>query len=291
MRKEYYIPAPIKGVVETIHPKYLADDACVFMRNYLTDEEKGIIVGRNALDFCKKYELTIKQVFPCIIKGTEYLMLETATASVRQVYYVKDIADAPTLVKDSLDLEQDVSFAVFKEKLWISNGMDNMLIWDGTTLQELTVHTFQVIKGQFLFTEQVAGADVRLWIFRAFSDPTLAYFSGLTDADGNLVFPEEASAWETENLFNYIYFGKGDGETITGVCDFKGEIFVFKENSLWKILGDNPNNYRPVKVFDNIGCSQPHTIVHRENDIVFTANDGHIYSFSGATIKKLTGQL
>lgn len=78
---------------------------------------------------------------------------------------------------------------------------------------------------------------------------------------------------------NYEYFGRGDGEEITGIASLPEYLVVFKKSRMFIIRGDfelkrlETSDYR-------IGCIDNKSIIRIENQVIFLSENGW-YSFNG----------
>ena len=77
----------------------------------------------------------------------------------------------------------------------------------------------------------------------------------------------QPASYPLENLRN-IY--PDDGDEITGLYDDIDGLLIFKKNSICKIYtSGSPENWRLVKLLDNIGCNEPYSIAKYGNDYYF----------------------
>jgi hypothetical protein len=81
---------------------------------------------------------------------------------------------------------------------------------------------------------------------------------------------------------NYEYFGKGDGEEITGIASLPDYLVVFKKNKIFTIAGDF--ELKRLEISDyRVGCISPYSIVKVGKQVVFLSENGW-YSFDGETL-------
>jgi len=94
----------------------------------------------------------------------------------------------------------------------------------------------------------------------------------------HVIFSEIAddSTWRDPEtgLDNLIIFGEYDGDEITGMVSAMGELFVFKNNSIWILYGTRPDNYEVKKLIDNLGCVAPGSLDSYHGSIVFVSAFG-----------------
>lgn len=76
-----------------------------------------------------------------------------------------------------------------------------------------------------------------------------------------------------------------DDDPITGLFALSNQLLIFKRDSLYRLLGDRPSNYRIVAV--DAPFRQPkHTACVRYADRLFFLTDGGLYFYDGQTVRK-----
>ena len=96
------------------------------------------------------------------------------------------------------------------------------------------------------------------------------FYGGMSNATSTLQF----SGPYTEDDFDT---GGGTiimGDVITGMKVFRDELFVFCENSIFKITGTSSSNFAKAEVAKGIGTLAHHSIQEIGGDIIFLAADG-----------------
>lgn len=105
---------------------------------------------------------------------------------------------------------------------------------------------------------------------RVFAANLLTDASGLSKSVDRLFFSEELAPlnWKTTN---FIDIGADQGQAITALRFFADQIIVFKEASIWGILGaDFQGITNQVYMIDGgYGCTAPGTIVEAGNGLLF----------------------
>lgn len=81
------------------------------------------------------------------------------------------------------------------------------------------------------------------------------------------------------NVLNYKEIYPDDGDEITGWVDQPDGVLVFKTNSVCKIYTQGAHeNWRVVKLVENLGCDEPNSISEVENRVYFM-NKKKVYRF------------
>jgi hypothetical protein len=89
---------------------------------------------------------------------------------------------------------------------------------------------------------------------------------------------------------DYKECNANDGQNDTGLIELSGDLFVFKENSIFIIRNSNPVN-NPEEVSKNIGCVCPHTITKADvpifggSVVFFYSGQGWAYLLPGGEVK------
>ncbi len=64
------------------------------------------------------------------------------------------------------------------------------------------------------------------------------------------------------------------GDTVVGLKTFRDVLYIFCRNSIWRLIGNNSNNYQLEAVTRSIGCISGDTIQEVAGDLIFLAPDG-----------------
>ncbi len=76
-----------------------------------------------------------------------------------------------------------------------------------------------------------------------------------------------------------------DSDPVTGLFALSNQLLIFKRDSLYRLLGDRPGNYRIQPV--NGAMRQPvHTGAARVGDVLFFLTGDGLYYFDGQTVRK-----
>lgn len=176
-----------------------------------------------------------------------------------------------------------VDFQVVKiasaEYLLVSSGNAQIVKWDGSAA---TATAFGSAEGLSDHPVQL----VELYYARLFAAGYGAYPSRLywSCAPGDERTIESwASVEESENAGGgHVEVGT-DSDPITGLFALSNQMLIFKRDSLYRLLGDRPSNYRILPV--NGSLMQPvHTACVRIGDVLYFLTEGGMYYFDGQTV-------
>ena len=96
------------------------------------------------------------------------------------------------------------------------------------------------------------------------------WYAGMSDATSTLHY----SGPYTEDDFDT---GGGTiivGDVVTGMKVFRDELFVFCEDSIFKITGTSTSNFAKAEVAKDVGTLSHHSIQELGGDLIFLAKDG-----------------
>jgi len=152
-----------------------------------------------------------------------------------------------------------VRYAQFIDYTYMVNGSGNDVVksYDGTTYG--TANTASLPKGDYIS----GGFDSRVWI--ASSPENKVYYSDQIPVGS-------AMAGGTE----FIYFSPGQGESITGIQEYKKALLVFMQNSIFRIYGPDVSDPYPAYF---VGTYSQESIVRGKDSLYFHHSTG-FYRYS-----------
>ena len=167
------------------------------------------------------------------------------------------------------------------EYLLIANGTARMAKWNG---ESDTAAAFGSSEG----LSDTAVNFVELYYARLFAagdaqNPSRLYYS---QAPGDTRTIENwTSAEESENVGGgFVEIGTSS-DPITGLFALSNQLLIFKRDSLYRLLGDRPGNFRIQPV--NGTMQQPvHTACVRAGDVLYFLTQGGMYYFDGQTVQR-----
>ena len=169
------------------------------------------------------------------------------------------------------------------EYLLIANGTARMAKWDSVSE---TAEAFGSAEGlsdmavnfvEFYYSRLFAAGDAQ--------NPSRLYYS---QAPGDTRTIENwTAATESENVSGgFVDVGTGS-DPITGLFALSNQLLIFKRDSLYRLLGDRPGNFRIQPV--NGTMQQPvHTACVRVGDVLYFLTQGGMYYFDGQTVQRKT---
>ncbi len=167
------------------------------------------------------------------------------------------------------------------EYLLIASGVSRMAKWDGESEE---AEAFGSEEG----LSNIAINFVELYYSRLFAagdadNPSRLYYS---QAPGDTRTIEYwTSAEESENVSGGFVDVGTDSDPITGLFALSNQLLIFKRDSLYRLLGDRPGNYRIQPV--NGTMRQPtHTSCVRIGDVLFFLTGDGMYYFDGQTVQR-----
>ncbi|MEN6593817.1 MAG: hypothetical protein ABFC31_02555 [Clostridiaceae bacterium] len=165
------------------------------------------------------------------------------------------------------------------EYLVAASGVCQMAKWDGVSE---VAEAFGSADG----LSDVAVNFSELYYSRLFAagdadNPSRLYYS---QAPGDTRTLENwASAEESENAGGgHVEIG-ADSDPITGLFALSNQLLIFKRDSVYRLLGDRPSNYRILPVSGSVQLPL-HTACARSGDVVYFMTGVGMYYFDGQTV-------
>jgi len=167
------------------------------------------------------------------------------------------------------------------EYLLVASGVSQMAKWDGASEMAAAFGSAEKLSN-------IAVNYVELYYSRLFSAGDLNFPSRLyySQAPGDTRSLEDwTSAEASENVGGgHIEVGT-DSDPITGLFALSNQLLIFKRDSLYRLLGDRPGNYRILPV--NGTMQQPvHTACVRVGDVLYFLTEGGMYYFDGQAVQR-----
>ena len=166
----------------------------------------------------------------------------------------------------------DVYFAKWKDSLYVSSGSTGNAVIQkitysaGWVRSNITGFTY---KPQYLCFHRdrlwVAGGDLpqgQLWCSSYDNDT-------------------EWGGAGTSAVFNV---GFQDGDPITALVPLGNDLIVYKNNSIWALVGDNVQNWYQQKRIDNTGCSATKSVVNIIGIVHIFLGSDNFYFYDGTTL-------
>ena len=110
----------------------------------------------------------------------------------------------------------------------------------------------------------------RTWLAPDDTDLNTVYYSNAFD-------PED---WTTAGETGTITIESFDGDNIAGIYNIFDDVIVFKQNTIWRIVGDTPDDYAVEQVYGVQGLTEIKGVCQDGGYCFFTGEDG-IYQYDG----------
>lgn len=192
---------------------------------------------------------------------------QTLFAHGTSIYKVdNESTGAVSAIKTGLNpLAKRVRFINAYEQVFIVNGYDPMMKWNGTTLT-LSVHT-----ADFMIPDNVVIFHDRAWYTNR-DNPTRLYFSG--------IYPD----LEVVDVVNFQYVpDTASVDPITGFTVFQNQLTVFTKESKYLITGDDAGSLGLSQSPGGTkGAVSQEAISNAERVVYFVSQDGGAYYYDGA---------
>lgn len=243
------------------------------MENVWTDEKPGSVITANGFikvgtspsgnpsSFCINY-------FKTSDGSQTFVLSDNAT-----VWTTVDFQNF-TSIKTGLSSSFQLRGKVVRDKLWLTNGSDAVMTWDGASFTVLdgSGGTPTVPKGRY-----IDYYDERVWLYHISGARSQSAFSALTDSTGVVIAPDNANAWPASNT---LQVSEGDADFGTGLLLYRGYLHFFKQYSIWRLVGYDEYTYTRVKTRASTGTRFNESIQVGDSIVHFIGIDG-IYVFDG----------
>jgi len=265
------------GLNDNTAPVYLKTSESPDLLNVLFDDPIGALTQRKGYTNCDPLPSgnAVTVLASHITTGGDKYIIATDN----QNYYYSSDCTGWTAFIDNFQSSAYPKFKTIRDKLVIVNQFDHPVTWDGTTI---TTHTYMPNAQHIEYWKE------RIWLARTDDEPSGLYFSALTDAGGTSIDPTDVdNATSTWIATNVIYISKDDGSPIHAIKVYRGNLYIFKETGIWRLLFESEFDVQVVQSVSNIGLISGGSIVEIDNLLLFTGNDG-IYAFNGQECKRIS---
>jgi len=161
-------------------------------------------------------------------------------------------AGSPTMT--GVDVVRFERYNWTEEILLLTDGVNPAAKYNGTTYTQIT-HANAPTDPKF----SSAFAN-HLWLAGDPAEPFNIYFSA----------PNADTDFDPANGAGVINIGF----TVTQLKSFRNQLYVFGQNQIKRIIGDNYSNFTVENVTNDLGCVAPDTVVEFGGDIIFLGPDG-----------------
>mgnify|MGYP001217436943 FL=1 len=210
------------------------------------------------------------------------------------IYKLNDSGTAYEIISSGYD-NNNFNFVNYQidldEVTVLTNGVDNVKVYDGTTFRDLKNDgrdstdgiNNKSPKGKFVELHKE-----RLWISGDSEHPNRLYFSKDFDID-DWTYPVDDL--EANQHGGFIDIPTWDGGIVIGMKSLFDDVVVFKNKNVFRIFGTYPGNYNVLQVFNTIeGKILNNTIASVENTAIWTSTEG-IHIFNGVNTSLVSNKI
>lgn len=161
-------------------------------------------------------------------------------------------AGSPTMT--GVDVVRFERYNWTEEILLLTDGVNPAAKYNGTTYTQIT-HANAPTDPKF-----ASAFANHLWLAGDPAEPFNIYFSS----------PNADTDFDPANGAGVINIGF----IVTQLKSFRNQLYVFGQNQIKRIVGDNYSNFSVENVTNDLGCVAPDTVVEFGGDIIFLGPDG-----------------
>ena len=161
-------------------------------------------------------------------------------------------AGSPTMT--GVDVVRFERYNWTEEILLLTDGVNPAAKYNGTTYTQIT-HANAPTDPKF-----ASAFANHLWLAGDPAEPFNIYFSA----------PNADTDFDPANGAGVINIGF----TVTALKAFRNQLYIFGQNQIKRIIGDNYSNFTVENVTNDLGCVAPDTVVEFGGDIIFLGPDG-----------------
>jgi len=110
----------------------------------------------------------------------------------------------------------------------------------------------------------------------------MAFAAGDTSNPSLISFTDvgDISNWTT-GLSGNVSVDTTDGSIVRGLEKLADNLYIFTDNSIWRLSGDDKDNFRLKRMVSGIGTLSNFSIVQILGQLFFQSKEGHIYIYDG----------
>ena len=193
--------------------------------------------------------------------GTKYIVVQHGTSLYAKAWDgATPFATFPAAVKTNLDVAK-LRSVVWKDKLWLTNGIDQAFSFDGTAVADVAA----IPKCDHLYL--YAG---RLWC----KDNATGFLE-----NSNL---EDPTDWTDSGSYKVR---DGEGDTITALSPQNGGMVIFKENTAQTLYGTNTGATGNIQITEpfsrDVGCVSIDSVL--DHGLVMAKNNLYTFNLNSMT--------
>lgn len=187
--------------------------------------------------------------------GTKYLLFKIGTT----LYKLDTATGSEVAITNTLTAGKRLRMVTYRDKAYCTDGADAMFTCDGTTTTAVggTPPLSSIIA---IFFNHVFAVDP--------ATPNRMRFSDLDNPD----------SWPA---LSFIDVNSDDGDRITAYLVTRGRLYIFKEKSVWQLLGDSVSNFSLDGPRSSYGAVNQE-VVRQVGDLILFLSRGGVVAFDGA---------
>lgn len=271
------------GLITDISSRKIPKNASPSMENFFIDQNLGQLQKRAGIEILGSTPtlayVNFIQVFNKRDGSKEYIISDGSTVLTTQDFnnYVR--------IRGGLNQSFNMRSAQVEDKIWFTNGTDDVFTWDGTTVTVLDGRTYSGIA-----TPDVPNGKIityyqgRVFIGNTSVDASALHFSAVSSTGGTAINADDSRAWPA---INELLINSGDGQVLTGFSKLNGVLNVWKNRSVYSLQGTDEFSYFARIQNDEVGSLSQESIVNLEN-IIYTIGEDDILAFDGNDYVPLT---
>jgi len=289
------------GLNTFVAPQFLNDNEVQDCQNVLFDEKIGSVVKRNG--YSLKSTLPVNEAVLRLFNYTKsngdiYIIAQVSSF---KVYQTRDF-QTWTLVPTTDSLTGLADFAVFEDYLWITNGVNEVRIFDGTNVWILDGRTYSsgsvptnetlpyvtpnVPRGKYITV-----LNDRIFIANTPDNNSEIRFSNFYNTAGASINAYNKNAWPA---INQLAVAQDDGSMINGIAVYFNRLVCFKGSgnirSMYAVVGTSPTNYTIVNIPTIYSTLYHYSAKIYKGILTFLGQD-NIYGFNGSTVVKMSQKI
>lgn len=105
---------------------------------------------------------------------------------------------------------------------------------------------------------------------------------------GNRIYWSEPGTAETIEANNYVTVGSDDGTQIRKLFPLGSSIIIFKEESVWSMVGTDEDTFALYNLSNKYGSHAPHAVASYHNKLYFLDSYAGVMSYDGAEFDKIS---
>lgn len=249
------------------------------MRNVFVHRNLGTINKRNGFTFVGS-TFTLQRIsygftFNHADGSKEFMVTDSSV-----VLSTKDYLTY-VLISSGLNFNSNLSCTQNGYKVYCTNGVDAVFSWDGSVKVKLdgSNGTPNIPRGNY-----ATSFLNRVWIGHTGADPSSLDWSAVVSTNGTILAPDNFLAWPP---LNHHSVGIGDGEPLTALWVYRGQLQIGKQSSIYTEFGDRDSNFLDRKTVSQAGISSHDSVVVLDGISYWKGSNG-IYAYNGSAAQRIS---